>query len=122
MLSSIILKKMPPEGGDLFIFGDDGGAYVGVRDDNDADDPVWQVFFDPLPTECECEDIDSTYIVEHDQHTNALESKRRWHDNILVTKPKPLRDMVYEPGSESVTMADERVPHILTKKHQIVLL
>ena len=40
MLSSIILKKMPPEGGDLFIFGVDDDAYVGVRDDNDVDDPV----------------------------------------------------------------------------------
>ena len=43
-MSSIILKKMPPEGGDLFIFGgDDGvddGVYVGFRDDSDADDPV----------------------------------------------------------------------------------
>ena len=122
MLSSIILKKMPPEGGDLFIFGDDGGAYVGVRDDNDADDPVWQVFFDPLPTECECEDIDLIYIAEHDQHTNVLEPKLRWHDNILVTKPKPLQDMACEPGSVSVTMAGERVQHILIIKHQIVLL
>ena len=125
-MSSIILKKMPPEGGDLFIVGVDDDvdddAYVGVRDDNDADDPVWQVFFDPLPTECECEDIDSTYIVEHDQHTNTLEPKLRWHDNILATKPKPLQDMACEPGSVSVTMAGERVPHILTRKHQIVLL
>ena len=35
---------MPPEGGDLFIFGGGDGVdddvYVGVRDDNDADDPV----------------------------------------------------------------------------------
>jgi len=116
---------MPPEGGDLFIFGGGDGVdddvYVGVRDDNDADDPVWRVF-DPLPTECECEDIDSIYIAERDQHTNALESKLRWHDNILATKPKPLQDMAYEPGSESVTMAGERVPHILTRKYQIVLL
>ena len=126
MLSSIILKKMPPKGGDLFIFGGDDGVdddvYVGVRDDNDADDPVWRVFFDPLPTECECEDIDSIYIVEHDQHTNALEPKLRWHDNILATKPKPLQDMACEPGSVSVTMAGERVLHILIIKHQIVLL
>ena len=117
---------MPPEGGDLFIFGGDDGVdddvYVGVRDDNDVDDLVLQVFCDPLPTEYECEDIDSIYIAEHDQHTNALESKLRWHDNILATKPKPLQDMAYEPGSESVTMAGERVPHILTRKHQIVLL
>jgi len=35
---------MPPEGGDLLIFGGDDDvdddAYVGVRDDNDVDDPV----------------------------------------------------------------------------------
>ena len=118
-------KKMPPEGGDLFIGGVDDGdvdVCVDAHDDNDADDLVSRVLFDPLPTEYVYEDIDSIYIAEHDQHTNALESKLRWHDNILVTKPKPLRDMVYEPGSESVTMAGERVPHILTRKHQIVLL
>ncbi len=43
-MSRILLKKMPPEGGDLFIFGGDDGVdddvYVGVRDDNDVDDPV----------------------------------------------------------------------------------
>ena len=113
---------MPPEGGDLFIVGVDDDAYVGVRDDNDVDDPVWQVFFDPLPTECECEDIDSIYIAEHDQHTNALEPKLRWRDNILVTKPTPLQDMACEHGYENVGLACERVQHILTRKHQIVLL
>ena len=46
-------------------------------DDNDADDLVSRVLFDPLPTEYVYEDIDSIYIAEHDQHTNALESKRR---------------------------------------------
>ena len=38
-VSSIILKKMPPVGGDLFIVGD-GDVYVDVHDDNDVDDPV----------------------------------------------------------------------------------
>ena len=113
---------MPPEGGDLFIVGVDDDAYVGVRDDNDADDPVWRVFFDPLPTECECEDIDSIYIAERDQHTNALESKLRWHDNILATKPKPLQDMAFERGYENVGLVCEHVLRNPTRKHQIVLL
>ena len=114
---------MPPVGGDLFIVGGgDDDVYVGVHDDNDVDDLVLQVFCDPLPTEYVYEDSDSAYIAEHDQHTNALGSKLRWHDNILATKPKPLQDMAYEPGSVSVTMAGEHVPHILIRKHQIVLL
>jgi len=69
MLSRVILKKMPPEGGDLFIGGgvDVGGDSVdGVdacsRDDSDDDNLVSQVACDPLPNEYECEDNDLTYI------------------------------------------------------------
>ena len=114
---------MPPVGGDLFIVGDgDDDVYVGVHDDNDVDDLVLQVFCDPLPTEYVYEDSDSAYIAEHDQHTNALESKRRWHDNILVTKPKPSQELACERGSEIVAVAHEHVLHTLTRKHQIVLL
>ena len=117
------LKKMPPEGGDLFIVGGgDDDVYVGVRDDNDVDDLVSRVFFDPLPTEYVYEDSDSACIAEYGQHTNALGSKLRWHDNTLETKPTPLQELACERGSEIVALAGERVPHILTRKHQIVLL
>ena len=112
---------MPPVGGDLFIVGD-GDVYVDVHDDNDVDDLVSRVLFDPLPTEYVYEDIDSIYIAEHDQHTNALGSKLRWHDNTLATKPTPLQDMACEHGYENVGLVCGRVPHILTRKHQIVLL
>jgi len=68
-VSRVILKKMPPEGGDLFIGGgagvggdsvDDGDVYS--RDDIDGNDPVSQVAFDPPPSEYECEDNDLAYI------------------------------------------------------------
>ena len=114
---------MPPVGGDLFIVGGgDDDVYVGVHDDNDVDDLVSRVFFDPLPTEYVYEDSDSACIAEYDQHTNALGSKLRWHDNTLETKPTPLQELACERGSEIVALAGERVPHILTRKHQIVLL
>ena len=87
---------MPPEGGDLFIGGgvDVGGDSVdGVdacsRDDSDDDDLVSQVACDLQPPEDESEGAASIYIAEHDQHTSVLESKLRWHDNTLETKPKP---------------------------------
>jgi hypothetical protein len=124
-LSSIILKKMPPVGGDLFIgggYGDDVDVGVCAHDDNDEHDPVSQVAFDPQPTEREYEDIDSIYIAECDQHTSVLESRLRWHDNILGTKPMPLHKLVYELDCESVALVCEHMPYIPTRKHQIVLL
>ena len=123
MLSSIILKKMPPEGGELFIVGGgDDDVYVGVHDDNDVDDLVLQVFYDPLPTEYVYEDSDSAYIAEYGQHTNALGSKLHWHDNTLGTKPMPLHKLVYELDCENVGLVYEHMPYIPTRKHQIVLL
>ena len=114
---------MPPVGGDLFIVGEgDDDVYVGVHDDNDVDDLVLQVFCDPLPTEYVYEDSDSAYIAEHDQHTNALGSKLRWHDNTLETKPTPSQELACERGSEIVAVARGHVLHTLTRKHQIVLL
>ena len=64
-VSRVILKKMPPEGGDLFIGGgydDDVDVGVCAHDDSDERDPVSQVACDPLPSEYECEDNDLTYI------------------------------------------------------------
>ena len=112
---------MPPVGGDLFIVGD-GDVYVDVHDDNDVDDLVSRVFFDPLPTEYVYEDSDSACIAEYDQHTNALGSKLHWHDNILGTKPTPLREMAFERGYENVGLVCEHVLRNPTRKHQIVLL
>ena len=68
-MSSIVLKKMPPEGGDLFIGGggDVGDGFVdGVdaysHDNSGGHDPVSQVACDPLPNEYEYEDNDLVYI------------------------------------------------------------
>ncbi len=107
--------------GDAYV-GAGVGADDGFRDDSDEGDLVSQAVFSPLPTEYEYEDNDSACIAEHDQHTNALGSKPHWHDNILGTKPKPLQDMAYERGYENAGLVCERVPHIPTRKHQIVLL
>ena len=97
-------------------------VYVGVHDDNDVDDLVSRVFFDPLPTEYVYEDSDSACIAEYDQHTNALGSKLRWHDNTLETKPTPLQDMACEHGYKNVGLVCEHVLRNPTRKHQIVLL
>ena len=58
-LSSILLKKMPPEGGDLFIDEDDdcGGASCGVAEA--------LVAFDLEPNERVCGGGDSTYGDPH---------------------------------------------------------
>ncbi len=100
------------------------GVDVGAcfHDDSGGDGLVWQVVFYPLPTEYEYEDIDSTYIAEHDQHTSALGSKLHWHDNILGTKPKPLQEMAYERGCGNVGLVCEHALRNPTRKHQIVLL
>jgi hypothetical protein len=67
-VSRVILKKMPPEGGDLFI--DEGGGAGACISGQGG-----QVAFSPLPTEYESEGVDSTYIAEHALHTSALGSK-----------------------------------------------
>ena len=79
---------MPPEGGDLFIVGGDDDAYVGVRDDNDVDDLVSQVFFDLLPTEYVYEDSDSTCNAPHTERSKFHEPRHHWLGNIQATRPK----------------------------------
>jgi hypothetical protein len=83
MLSRILLKKMPPEGGDLFIDEDDDGvgALLGGVEEWDA--------YDPEPNEHVYEGDGLAYVGQHAEYSKFHEPRHHWHDNSLVSKPKP---------------------------------
>jgi hypothetical protein len=83
MLSRILLKKMPPEGGDLFIDEDDDGG-VALYDAVAA-----LVVCDLAPNVHACEDDGSTCGGPHTEDSMFREPRHHWLDNNQMSTPKP---------------------------------